>query len=86
MFQRISEYEEPSIGHPKIKGSVVDSFRGQEKQLWAELPNKPLMLISPELHGRSHLAALRQLRSLPQSKQDILLCTDLPDAARDFFS
>jgi len=47
---------------------------------------KEVALVSPELHGRPHGAFWQRLRDAGLSRQDaLMLCTDFPGAAREFF-
>jgi hypothetical protein len=47
---------------------------------------KQVALVSPELHGRPHLAFWTRLRDARlHAERDLMLCTDLPLAAREFF-
>ncbi len=88
VFQRWSDYESPSFSHRDISGTVIDAFTAQaEKKLWHSLDQQlPVMLISPELHGRPHLSAWREYRrKAARFPHDILLCTDHPQSAQDFF-
>jgi len=45
---------------------------------------KSVCIVSPELHGRDHQSVWDMLRPLAHSPT-LMLCTDFPDKARDFF-
>ena len=87
LFNRISEYESPSLQHKDVRGSVVDSFTADGEKIIGQAITKakPTLIISPELHGRPHLRLWRRLRDT-RSSGLVLLCTDHPEAARDFFA
>lgn len=86
-FARMSEYEAfPQAFAGQIQGIWLDAFQSTwySASLIESLLGQGLRVcvVSPELHGRSDAEdlwrALRPLREHP----DLLLCTDLPEAAR----
>lgn len=88
-FTRQSAYEREPSFYAQATGVWVDCFDGEL------LPNdtisghlsagKTVALVSPELHQRPHEAAWRQWKSLP-GQPSIMLCTDFPDQADEFFN
>jgi hypothetical protein len=46
---------------------------------------KAVCVVSPELHGRPHQAAWAALRGVA-GEANVMLCTDFPEAARDYFA
>ncbi|MEY4616731.1 MAG: hypothetical protein RJB66_1691 [Pseudomonadota bacterium] len=95
VFWRLSEYEkvEPAI-LPKIAGFWVDQFHKtwfSESDLDALLGyQKQICIVSPELHGRSHLECWHMLKDFLKKKEDsspqIIICTDLPAQCREYFN
>ncbi len=89
-FTRESEYEPDPALYDAAAGVWMDMFHGDwitptriRKHLAA---GKQVALVSPELHHREHLAFWTTLREAGlQREADLMLCTDFPLAARDFF-
>lgn len=89
-FSRQSEYElSPSL-YEKCSGIWLDSF---EKQ-WFDIDliqnhfknNKKVALVSPELHKREFKAFWDYLKiSKLFENKNLILCTDLPNHAKQFF-
>lgn len=89
VFARMSEVEKESTWFEHVAGIWLDSFEGDwyDIELIQGLINKGkrVCVVSPELHGRDHATLWRRL--LPISKEDrLILCTDLPEDARIFFT
>jgi len=90
-FTRESEYEPTPTLYADAAGVWMDMFHGDwiapvriREHLAA---GKQVALVSPELHGRPHLAFwARLLEAGLRDEPDLMLCTDFPVAARDFFS
>jgi hypothetical protein len=88
VFARMSEVEQHPIWLEKVTGVWLDSF----KETWFENSlildtisrGKKVCVVSPELHGRDPAQQWEQLRPL-SSCEDLILCTDLPVAANQFF-
>jgi hypothetical protein len=90
-FARLSEYEKEAILYDKIAGIWLDGFDG----VWYNpdiikshlSAGKKVCVVSEELHGRS---ADTQWASLKEwgfhREQDFMLCTDLPEKAKQYFS
>jgi hypothetical protein len=87
-FTRQSVYEHVPSFYEQSAGVWVDCFDGKlistdliAAHLTAE---KSVALVSPELHRQPHEAAWKQWKSL--SHLSIMLCTDFPDRADEFFN
>jgi len=90
VFARVSEYEKVPCFYEEAVGIWIDSFHCDwydEDILESFLADdKSICIVSPELHGRDHLALwkrLSRMRCCRESK--ISICTDLPDVAAVFF-
>ncbi|HTB63400.1 MAG TPA: hypothetical protein VK737_07400 [Opitutales bacterium] len=89
-FTRESEIEPAPALYAEAAGVWVDIFRGEwvqphdvEKHLTA---GKQVALVSPELHKRPHLEFWIRLRDAGLGRRDgVMLCTDHPRAAEEFF-
>lgn len=89
-FTRVSEFEKPDLAKVAAAGVWLDAFENDEWRVeWLLqniLPNGRVAIVSPELHGRAHRDFWSALKlSNVHSRQDVLLCTDLPDEASKFF-
>jgi hypothetical protein len=90
VFTRQSEYEpQPSL-YSEAAGVWMDMFFSEwvrEKHILSHLnKGKQVALVSPELHGRPHLPFWNYLLESPVvSSPRLMLCTDYPDSAREFF-
>lgn len=96
-FTRLSDHEPVPLALDGAAGVWVDGFEqdwsdwGLLEQLLATDASRKLALVSPELHRRDKAAfwtALQSwLRTLPAGqRQRVMLCTDHPGEARDYFS
>jgi len=91
VFVRLSEYEPQSVLLDRATGVWLDAF---ESEWWGpdtlrELTarDKRVAIVSPELHRRPHQTVWRTIKDAePAVKEKILLCTDFPDAAGQFFT
>ena len=90
-FARLSEYEPEAILYDKITGIWLDGF----ESVWynAELIKKHLAagkkvcVVSEELHGRNADAQWTSLKKWGlHHERDFMLCTDLPEKAKQYFS
>jgi hypothetical protein len=90
-FTRMSEYERVPACYDRAAGVWLDAFHG----MWYDFgvvnrilaDGKRVCLVSPELHGRAPEELWDMLRLNKAARHDhILLCTDLPEKARDFLS
>lgn len=87
-FARMSEVEPHPIWPLRIAGVWLDAFDGD----WHQADTVPALLssdlrvaiVSPELHGRDHKALWSALRCFKGSNH-VLLCTDYPKEAAEFF-
>jgi len=89
-FTRESEFEPAPTLYAEAAGVWVDMFQGdwvQARDVAKHLDaGKQVALVSPELHRRPHLDFWARLRAAGLGANDnLLLCTDYPRAARDFF-
>jgi hypothetical protein len=88
VFTRMSEVERQPVWMEQAAGIWLDSF-GPTWYDAAEInallgTGKRVCVVSSELHGRGHRALWEMLRPFTRHPQ-LMLCTDLPEAARDFF-
>ena len=87
-FSRQSDMEPEPVLLADAQGIWLDAFAADwwslgvvEAHLRA---SRRVAIVSPELHGRDPAARWRMLRDAPwKSSDDVLLCTDHPDIARD---
>ena len=91
VYARLSEYEPHTPLHERAAGVWLDAFEGEwwnldlVRSLRAQ--TKAVAIVSPELHGRSHQGVWNALRNLaPSIDAGLLLCTDLPEDAEQFFT
>jgi hypothetical protein len=88
-FSRMSEVEQIPVWLESCDGVWLDSFEGEwySNELIVNLisSGKRVCLVSPELHGRSHLALWSRLAKIWNDTR-LMLCTDIPDEAFSFFS
>jgi glycerophosphoryl diester phosphodiesterase len=88
VFTRMSEVEQNPVWLERASGVWLDSFNSEwynMDQIVSLLANgKRVCVVSPELHGRNHLELWNELLKISNHKE-LLLCTDLPEEARDFF-
>lgn len=89
VFVRMSEYEQSPPWIDRAQGVWLDAFdrdwyttKDIERILETGLR---VCIVSPELHKRPHLDLWAQIKPL-RNQDRLLLCTDVPEAARDFFS
>lgn len=89
VFTRMSEVEKDPAWLDKSVGVWLDGFETE----WYGVDvicdllgrQKRVCIVSPELHCRSHILLWERLKLL-QNKQGLLLCTDYPELAADFFN
>jgi hypothetical protein len=90
VFTRHSDVEEVPALYDQAVGIWLDAFQSDwwdMKTVAAHLEaGKRVAIVSPELHGRSHAAiwTMMQDSAICQS-DDIILCTDIPETAKEFF-
>lgn len=91
-FARYSEYEPYSLLWERCQGIWYDSFHSSDikPELIEKVisKGKRVCIVSPELHNRDHLPLWEVINKLDQktiNSNKIILCTDIPEAARDYF-
>lgn len=91
VFTRVSEVESEPSYYERCRGVWLDAF---EQDAWRaeRIPRfvadgKQVCIVSPELHGREPAPFWEALRTAGPAVlgDDVLLCTDLPEQARDYF-
>lgn len=88
-YTRHSDIETHPILYEHAAGVWLDGFDG----IWFDntviathsANGKAVCIVSPDLHGRAPDEAWDMLASLPDLSTRIMLCTDQPDRAREFF-
>jgi hypothetical protein len=89
VFTRMSEVEKEPAWLDKSDGVWLDGFETEwyGADVICDLLDrqKRVCIVSPELHSRSHILLWERLNLL-QNKQGLLLCTDYPELAADFFN
>ena len=88
-FTRHSDVESEPILYADAAGVWLDDFAGG----WIGLDQirrhvnvgKRVCVVSPELHGRDYRPFWNMLASAPLADGDLMLCTDLPHLAREYF-
>jgi hypothetical protein len=93
-FSRHSEYENNPAFYEKVDGIWLDCFNGEWwtkeelKQHFSQ--GKTVALVSPELHKRNYQETWDKWRSIfqefPNNQNQLMLCTDLPQQAQEFFN
>lgn len=89
-FTRLSEYERDPVLLDGACGVWLDGFNSDwfsTGELSSHLSQgKRVCVVSPELHGRAHLALWNMLKEVDAiSDGRLMLCTDLVDEASAFF-
>lgn len=92
VFARHSEYEKDICFYAESKGVWLDEFCSHwitdsviEEHV---AKGKSVCLVSPELHNRGYEKEWSQYKKLGKKVGDkkLILCTDFPEKAREFFS
>jgi hypothetical protein len=91
VFVRLSEYEPETSLLDHASGVWLDAF---ESEWWTldvvrslQARGKTVAIVSPELHRRPHETLWRTLKGLEaETRQELMLCTDFPDAASEAFA
>jgi glycerophosphoryl diester phosphodiesterase len=89
VFTRMSEVEQQPAWLERSAGVWLDSFNHE----WYDLDTikniislgKRVCVVSPELHKRKHTDLWRTLKLIADSDQ-LMLCTDFPVQAKEFFA
>ena len=89
-FTRESEYEPHPALYEQAAGVWMDMFVNDwitREHIFRHLDaGKQVAIVSPELHSRPHENFWIRLREAGLSSHpDVMLCTDFPESARDFF-
>lgn len=87
-YTRHSDVEPSPAYQAQAVGIWLDAFAGE----WFSNPiivehlrnGKHVCVVSPELHGRSPIALWQQLSEL-KTEEKLMLCTDIPEDATNFF-
>lgn len=91
VFTRMSDIEPEPILAGRCAGIWLDAFHSDwwdaatvEKQISA---GRRVCIVSPELHRRDHLGVWERLAAASEltANDGVMLCTDFPEAAREFF-
>ena len=91
MFTRQSEFEETPSLYDQADGVWMDEFNSHwitVREINRHLENgKSVCIVSPELHQRNHLSTWKDYKCLvnADNTDKLMLCTDYPEEARDFF-
>ncbi|WP_235610978.1 PI-PLC domain-containing protein [Candidatus Enterovibrio altilux] len=92
-FSRYSEYEPRTLLWGECAGIWYDSFSDMtvDEVLFTELLNlgKKIAVASPELHGKDYKTLWKKLYYLPSfvlDSKNLILCTDIPEIAREYFN
>jgi hypothetical protein len=91
IYTRQSEYEVIPVLLSSCQGVWLDAFESTWYDLGAINPilaqGKGVAIVSPELHGRSHLELWQWLKMNKLHEQSLVsLCTDFPLQAQEFFN
>lgn len=90
VFTRQSEVEREPCMYEDSAGVWIDGFWTTdwitEELIQNHLNNgKEICLVSPDLHGKSYSDFWQQLKGWNVDKAKVMLCTDHPDEAKEFF-
>lgn len=91
VFTRESEYEKIPSFYDESQGVWLDAFNSEwydEKIIKNHIDNnKMVCIVSPDLHKREYKEFWSKLKIFDIVKSDkLILCTDYPEEARDFFN
>lgn len=92
VFTRQSEYEAKPTFYDRSVGVWLDEFHSHwiEKSVLIEhIKNqKKICIVSPDLHKRDYQSEWNDYRSIEKTTGcfNMMLCTDFPEKAREFFS
>ena len=88
VFTRMSEIERNPLLPDQAMGVWLDAFENEwySMDIVSDLlqRKKKVCIVSPELHGRNEVALWSSLRRLSGAR-DLMICTDYPEKAREFF-
>lgn len=89
-YTRQSEYEKEPVLYKESAGVWVDAFE-DDKWITEELIQKHMengkivCIVSPDLHKKNNLEFWKRLSSFKIDWKQIMLCTDNPDDAKEYF-
>lgn len=91
VFTRQSDIEKEPLFLPEAAGVWLDAFTSDwitRETLTSHLEaGRRVCVVSPELHRRDPAPLWSRLRAIPEmSSPEVMLCTDFPDRARQYFS
>jgi hypothetical protein len=92
IFTRQSEYEREPCFYQESKGIWLDEFHSHwiSKDIISThlTQNKKACIVSPDLHKRDYLAEWGHYKQIEKELKDnsIMLCTDYPEMAKEFFN
>jgi hypothetical protein len=88
VYTRLSDIETIPVYESQAQGIWLDSFCDpvwyDHEKLSSLLAKQKICVVSPELHGFDPLPVWRIVRALDSTK-NLILCTDCPGRARQFF-
>lgn len=88
IFSRTSEYEKETPFYEKSNGVWMDCFHSDfntNDDIKNHVKNgKKVCIVSSELHKREHLKTWQKYRNL--NPENIMICTDYPQEAKEFFN
>lgn len=89
-FTRKSEYEEIPVMYQQAAGVWVDAFEREDwiqKELIMQYlqDGKQVCIVSPELHHKNPLSFWEEIKAWEIHSNDIMLCTDNIEEAKEFF-
>ncbi len=89
-YTRQSEYEKEPVLYHDAAGVWADAFEDDqwitEELIRRHLENgKTVCIVSPDLHNRDNLEFWNRLVSYELNWEKVMLCTDRPDDAKEYF-
>jgi len=91
-YTRQSEYEQVPSFYDLAQGVWLDEFNGHwlsDDVILKHIERrKEVCIVSPDLHKRDHSQEWQHYKSLEKliGKDQIMLCTDFPELAREYFN
>lgn len=91
VFTRHSDVETVPACYEQADGVWLDSFGeewwGMDVVATHLAAGKRVAVVSSELHGRNHIPLWEMMRASQVCQtDDVILCTDIPEAAKEFFN
>jgi hypothetical protein len=88
VFTRMSEVEQQPVWLERAAGVWLDGFESEwyDETLIEGLlrKGKRVCIVSPELHGRNQIPLWQRIETLAH-ETNLMLCTDYPELAYDYF-